>query len=525
MLLLTGAMSGSFAIAQQKVSGYIFDDTNGNGLKDKKEIGLPAIGISNGRDIVETDKNGFYSIPVSDGQVLFVIKPAGYRAALDENNLFKSYYLHKDSRRKGIDTSRYLTSEALNGKQMVNFPFKKDQEANDFRTLVISDPQTYTMEDMDWLARGLTQELYGVKNTAFALSLGDLVGDDLDLFPAYKQEMAKIGIPFHNVLGNHDMDKKAKTDELSDETFEHEFGPANYAFNYANTHFIVLDNILYPNAYKPTMGGNYTGGFRPDQLEFIKNDLARVSKDKLVVISYHIPMDDTRYFRQEDRDQLFSYLKDFPNVLLMCGHTHIQRQNEYTKTESWHGSNPLHEYNAATASGDWYSGIIQEDGTPLAMMSDGTPKGYAFLNIKGNNYTIDYKAAGKPADYQIRIFAPKVIGLRNNDRAPFYANFFMGRDGDKVSYRIDGGEWKDMKFVNQEDPFYQSEYQFWDLTETLVPGRRPSFPAKSTHLWQGQISTALPLGAHTIEVKAIDRFGKVSQSSSTVRIEPTKKVN
>jgi len=33
------------------------------------------------------------------------------------------------------------------------------------------------------------------------------------------------------------------------------------------------------------------------------------------------------------------------------------------------------------------------------------------------------------------------------------------------------------------------------------------------------------LGAHTIEVKAIDRFGKVSQSSSTVHIEPTKKAN
>ena len=523
MLLLLGAMSGSFAMAQHKVSGYIFEDANSNGVKDKKEMGLPAIGVSNGRDIVETDKNGFYSIAVEDGQVLFMIKPAGYRAPQDGNNLFKSYYLHKDSTRKGIDAERYLSKEALAGKQMVNFPLRKDAEAADFRTLVMSDPQTYTMEDMDWLARGITQELYGVKNTAFALVLGDLVGDDLSLFPAYKKEMAKIGIPFHNVIGNHDMDKQATKDEHADETFEHEFGPANYAFNYGQAHFIVLDNILYPNAFKPAMGGNYTGGFRPDQLAFIKNDLARVPKDKLVVVSYHIPMDDVRYFRKEDRDQLFGYLKDFPNVLLMCGHTHIQRQIEFGKAEGWQGAKPLHEYNAATASGDWYSGIVQADGTPLAMMNDGTPKGYAFLNIKGNTYTIDYKAAGKPADYQMRIFTPQVIGQRQSGRTPFYANFFMGREGDKVSYRIDGGEWKAMQFVNQEDPFYQSQYQFWDLTNKLVAGRRPSYPAKSTHLWQGQINNNLPLGEHTVEVRTTDRYGKVSVSSTTLRMEPSVK--
>ncbi len=55
-------------------------------------------------------------------------------------------------------------------------------------------------------------------------------------------------------MGNHDMNYDAVADSLSDETFESNFGPANYAFNYGQAHFIVLDNILYPD---PRDGNGY----------------------------------------------------------------------------------------------------------------------------------------------------------------------------------------------------------------------------------------------------------------------------
>ena len=42
-------------------------------------------------------------------------------------------------------------------------------------------------------------------------------------------------------------------------------------------------------------------------------------------------------------------------------------------------------------------------------MRDGTPKGYAFIHFKGNEYVIDYKAAGHSKDYQMELFAPKVV--------------------------------------------------------------------------------------------------------------------
>ena len=100
-------------------------------------------------------------------------------------------------------------------------------------------------------------------------------------------------------------------------------------------------------------------------------------------------------YRLEDRQRLFDLLKDYDNVLIMTAHTHIQDQVEYTEARL-ERKKPLHEYNAGTTSGDWYSGK-HEQGSPDATMRDGTPQGYAILNINGNQYNIDYRVAGRKA--------------------------------------------------------------------------------------------------------------------------------
>ena len=88
-------------------------------------------------------------------------------------------------------------------------------------------------------------------------------------------------------LGNHDMNYEATSDSLSDETFERNFGPATYSFNYGQAHFIIFDDILYPD---PRDQKGYWGGFRKDQLDFMENDLKTVPKDKLVICAFHIPL-------------------------------------------------------------------------------------------------------------------------------------------------------------------------------------------------------------------------------------------
>ncbi|MGE7773670.1 calcineurin-like phosphoesterase C-terminal domain-containing protein [Chitinophaga sp. NPDC101104] len=503
-------------LASAQVKGRVFEDVNGNGKIDRKEKGIAGVNVSNGIEVVTTDAQGAYELPERASQVIFVIKPAGYQFALDSNNLAKSYYIHKpagspaDFKYKGSAPTGDLPAQ-------LDFALRRQAENDNFRVLVFGDPQPYTLEEIEHFSNGVVSEVTGVKNVAFGLSLGDLVGDNLSLHGPYIQAVKKVGLPWYNVIGNHDMNYDAKEDTESDETFEANFGPANYAFNYGNAHFIVLDDIIYPD---PRDGKGYWGGLREDQLQFIENDLKTVPKNKLIVLSFHIPLlnENDIAFRTEDRNRLFQLLKDYPNTLSLSAHTHLQRQNFYGKEDGWLQEKPHHEYNAGTTSGDWYSGELNEQGVPASTMRDGTPKGYAFLNINGNQYSIDYKVAGKADNYQIQLSIPKVIEKDRNSSSGIYANFFMGAKGDKVEYSIDGGAWKPMEYMEAADPAYLDVLHKFDHTEKLLGGKRPSHAAQSTHLWWVKAPFKLPAGRHEVKVRATDRYGKTYEQQGAYTI-------
>lgn len=517
-IVLAGVLFSTLAFSQQIATGYVFEDSNHNKKKESKEKGLAQVAVSNGEDIVLTDQNGKYSLPVKDGQSIFVIKPSGYKTAFSENNLPEFYYHYRPEgspenfKYKGIAPTGKLPKE-------INFGLTPQSENKDFSILVFGDPQPYNEKELDYFRRGIVEEVKkNKKNAVLGISLGDIVGDDLNLQPKYSKIMKEIGLPWYNVMGNHDMNLDAKEDHLSDETFEANFGPANYSFNYGNVHFIVLDDILYPD---PRGGKSYWGGFREDQLKFVENDLKLVDKNKLIVISYHIPLflGGENHFRKEDRERLFQALKPFENALLLSAHTHVQQQLFYGKKAGWDGLKPLHEYNVGTTSGDWYSGTPDATGVPASTMRDGTYRGYSFIHFKDNQYSVDYKVAGKSEDFQIQIHVPKVIPFQSKNSARIFANFFMGSKGDKVEYRIDNGEWKDMKFTETIDPNFAISVFQWDTTNQLMEGRRPSNPDISQHLWMTTFPKKLSLGKHQVEVRATDRYGKTFTSSAEFKVE------
>lgn len=501
--------------AQEKAKGLIFEDLNNNGKKDRKEKVLPNVLVSNGVDVVATNKKGEYEISVTNDSPVFVIKPSGYQFPLDSYNLPKFYYLHKPT--GSTDLKYGGVKPTGNLPKSIDFALLPKKESNDFTTFVFGDPQAYTKEEIQFFIDGIVKDLKKTEAVKFGISLGDLVGDDLSLHPDYKNAIKQIGLPWYNVMGNHDMDYDAKIDEHSDETYEANFGPNNFSFNYGKVHFIILDDILYPD---PRDGKSYWGGFREDQLKFVENDLKFVPKDHLVVLSFHIPLEDNNneWFRVSDRERLFDLLKDFPHTLSLSAHTHIQQQIFYGKDKGWKQTKPHHEYNVGTTSGDWYSGEMNEQGVPASTMRDGTPKGYALLHFKGNEYSVDYKVAGKSEQYQINVFAPKEVIKAPKSRHSVYANVFMGTPKDEVFYSINDGEWKKMKFTEEGDPAYESTFYKWDVSEKAVKGRRPSKSMISTHLWSAKIPTDLQVGTHKVKVKATDMYGKTHYGETSYRI-------
>src|SRR5690606_24147142 len=280
-LLLSGTVYG-----QGIAKGIVYEDINLNGKRDAKEKGLAQVAVSNGVEVVLTDESGRYTLPLRENSVFFVIKPNGYQFPLDKNNMPQFYYIHKP---EGSPELKYEGSKPT-GKlpKSVDFPLlKNNNEQENFSALVFGDPQAYNMDEIDYFYRGIVQDIADTEKFSFGISLGDLVGDNLTLHPSYKETVGKIGLPWFNVMGNHDMNYDVQEDVFSDETYEKNFGPNTFSFNYGNAHFIILDNIIYPN---PRTGKGYLGGFRKDQLDFVENDLKFVPKDKLIVLAFHIPL-------------------------------------------------------------------------------------------------------------------------------------------------------------------------------------------------------------------------------------------
>ena len=81
-----------FAGNNKTVAGYVYHDIDSNGVFDKKnEKGLPSIAVSNGRDVVLTDKNGRYELPLYGDCEIFVIKPTGYAAPVNSYGIPQTY--------------------------------------------------------------------------------------------------------------------------------------------------------------------------------------------------------------------------------------------------------------------------------------------------------------------------------------------------------------------------------------------------------------------------------------------------
>nr|WP_251740491.1 calcineurin-like phosphoesterase C-terminal domain-containing protein [Gramella sp. AN32] len=515
LFLVSLFMGISFSGNTQIVAkGTVYLDKNENGKKDESEKGISKIAVTNGENVVLTDNSGRYNLSISDDDIIFVIKPTGYRIS-EGNNNSKFYYIYKpngspDAKYSGVKPTGKLP-------KTIDFGLVQQEESEDYTALIFGDPQPRDLEELRYFEESVIKDIDKNKNFAFGISLGDLVWNDLDLFEPYKKAISKLGFRWYDVMGNHDMNLDAKEDELSDETFEAHFGPSTYSYNYAKTHFIILDDMLFPD---PRDSKGYWGGFTPKQMKFIENDLKYVPRDYLVVLAFHIPISEPYgdSFRDKDREKLFDLLKDFPHTLSLSAHTHIQRQDFFAAENGWKGKGIHHHFNVGTTCGDWNSGEII-NGVPDAEMRDGTPRGYAFLKIEGNQYSVDYKVAGQPDDYQVRLFVPKVMAQGVNSKAGMYANFFIGSQKDELLYRIDSSDWKPMQYVEDYDPSYANRVYDWDLSDTLINGRRPSNPIDSKHLWYANLPTTLEAGTHEVEVKATDMFGQVHTAKGSYRLE------
>ncbi|MBW3549403.1 MAG: calcineurin-like phosphoesterase family protein [Proteobacteria bacterium] len=520
-------------------SGTVFEDRDGNGRRDAGEPGLPGIKVSDGVELVTTDARGAYHLPVIDGRTSFVIKPAGYTVPARANGL-PQYWRHvrvePGPAHGGIPVGR----PACRDYALVPAQPSPDRRAG-LEVLVFGDPQVKSAADIDYYARDIVRpamergaielahsfgRFYFKGGAAdLGISLGDIVNDDLALYPAINAATARLGVPWLHAPGNHDLDFDAANDAESLLTFRHHYGPDTFAWEEAEANFIVLDDVIY----RPGQTPGYIGGLREDQFGFLQRYLPTVPKDRLLVLALHIPLFDTApgraTFRGGDRERLFALLRGFPRVLVLSGHSHVQQHVRHGAESGWHGTVPLHEYNVGAACGAFWSGAKDEAGIPDATMSDGTPNGYARLRVEpSGEYALSWHPARLPADdpastAAMALHAPRVLRRGAYPAWGIYANVFMGEPDSRVEYRIDGGQWRPMQRVQQPDPRLLIENMRDDLADHLRGYDRSPEARPSQHLWRGALPTDLAPGQHDVEVRAFDRWQGEQRARTVYRLD------
>jgi len=418
--------------------------------------------------------------------------------------------------------------------ESLDFPLYPQDEHGKFKVLCFGDTQPRNQAEVDFISHDVLEELIGT-DAAFGMTLGDLVFDNLDMLPQIAQSVGTLGIPWHHVIGNHDINFDTPDLARQAETYARVFGPPYYSFNHGKVHFLVLNDIYWDVEAK-----RYHGELGARQLAFIEANLALVPKDHLIVPLMHIPLRDV-----VDRDKLFALMKPFPNTFSLSAHWHRQAHFFMGPEEDWHGEGRHHHLVQGTACGAWWTGGYDELGIPHTTMSDGTPNGYAIITFDGTDYSVRYKAARRPASYQMNIAAPEAVTPDTSAAAEVVVNIFGGSEKSTVRMRLRGTDaWQPMTQFTGHDPYVVAATEREmalasvlakadgiespetdDLKRSLnrraeITGRSTPGPRDTSRLWKANLPAGMEPGYHIIEVETTDFFGQTYTGHRIIRVVP-----
>ncbi|MEO7923757.1 MAG: metallophosphoesterase [Chitinophagaceae bacterium] len=209
-----------------------------------------------------------------------------------------------------------------------------------------------------------------------------------DLFKTLLQK--ENSLPIYHTIGNHDIwgwflkTNKPENDRLYGKIWAVEtLGMSNryYSFDKGGWHFIVLDSTQLNPA------GGYIGKLDTEQLDWLQQELQKVSPEKFICIVSHIPILSIcsglffnkteangdllikRNLMHTDFLALKKIFSKYPNIkICISGHIHLQDEVDYLG---------IKYYCNGAVSGNWWNGSYQEFAPAYAVMElfdDGSSK-------------------------------------------------------------------------------------------------------------------------------------------------------
>jgi hypothetical protein len=435
--------------------------------------GLGRVAVSDGRSVALTAADGTFTLLTDSRRPhVFVSVPSAAEVPLSPLGSAALY--------------RPIVADA-NGEASAVFDLAKSASADRKHAFfVLADPQMLDMEDMGTLGATTVPDVIATARAlsgrrVFGVGCGDLVFDSLQLLPEYEKAVKQMGIPFFQVLGNHDTDHQ-HTDDLSAGSFMRSFGPATYSFNRGDVHYVVLDDVFW-------IDDGYIGYLSQEQLEWLQADLAVIEKGRRVVVFMHIPPYCTTNLRWGDkrpdkamvvnnRQALYDILAPYKSHII-AGHQH---ESEHVMDGG------IHTHVAGAVCGAWWTGPV---------CCDGTPNGYAVYEVNGEELSWRYKATGESFDMQIRAYDRGTDAAALSD---IIANVWDWDPSWTVVWYEDGIRKGKMEQRRDFDPLAAQLYKGPE-----APKKHPwADPWQADHMFR---ATCAP-SAKDILVEATDGFGR-----------------
>ena len=354
---------------------------------------LEGVVVSDGLLTTQTDKNGHYYLNsnLTDAKFIWVSIPSGYKAPSDENGL--PQYFHRIS-----------VLERNKGEVIADFTFDPVKgDPNRYTMLIGADLQprakTSNYDRIAFHSLDVAEDFYlDMRETTAAITdrevygmiLGDIVHENMSLFPNYIKGVKSMGLQMFNVIGNHDHDYSAATDVEAARKFEEYFGPSYYSFNIGKQHFVVLDNIIMAVADGKVQKDGYAYGLTDKEWQWLQNDLKYVAKSTTIMVASHNPLfkkdsANTEFQNQSEHGSDYAnILKQYSKVHAWAGHTHRSFNYVYP---SYNTLKNIEVHTLARSTGELWTNEYN---------AYGTPRGYTVVEVDGDNISWYFK----PTSYQ-----------------------------------------------------------------------------------------------------------------------------
>lgn len=442
--------------------------------------GIAGVKVTDGHDIVLTDKKGNYSLWAhDDARFVYISIPDG--CSVPTRNGAPLFYKELERGPKGQHPAAAKADFCLGSTGL---------DAARHRFFVWADVQVYEPHEVqDYCLEAAADAAMVWKESgvpAFGVSCGDIVGAwDSGLNVPVHQACATAGFPFFTVIGNHDVVQNCETNEKSMSVHESFFGPTYYSFDFGKVHYVVLNDVFQ-------YGRHYMGYLTESQLEWLEKDLSYVPEGSPVVVFMHIPSYSQAARKGEwnkeeynkiivNRGRLYDALAPY-KAQICSAHEHY--------AEHYQPRPGLLEHVHAPLSGVFWQSLLSWDGIPW---------GYYVYEVDGEDISWYYKAVGHSRESQFSAFP---VGTDPMKRDCVVANVWNYDDGWKVEWLEDG--------VLQGP---MTQYRGWDrnIENDVLARREREFKWKyvgagpTEHLFCAKPSRP----DARVEVRVTDRFGKV----------------